>query len=310
MSLYNELRPLSLEDMEGDHSGLATIFQNPDHNHSFLFTGPVGCGKTTAALIIQKMLDIHEYDVHRIGCDEKTGIDKVREFLGDMYNTPMSGGAQLFLLDEAHRLSSAAQNALLVPLEFVPKTVYFILCSSEPDGLLPGIRSRCYTERFPPLTDEQLLSIIRLAVVTKGLSINPSVFPAIITAAQGSARTALTVLESLVGVPKEIQAKKVQEYALVTDSPEAIELCRALYGKDDWGKISKLLDKLYSKKEGPERIRRMILSYGQTILLKGMNSNAMDIMQCFAKNYFDTDFAGLVISCSLVFHRREPSEVF
>lgn len=297
MSLYNEVRPTKFEDMEGDHTGLAKMLKRPEHNHSFLFTGPVGCGKTAAALIMQQLLQIVSYDVHKLGCDEKTGIDKVREFLGDMYSTSFSGGFQLFLLDECHRLSSAAQNALLVPLEFPPEKVYFILCSSAPEDLLPAIRSRCYIEHFPPLTDLQLLCILRDAVMKKDIKVSDALFPAIIQAAQGSGRTALNILESIRDVPEAEQEAKIASSGLTTDAPEAIDLCRALYNKKDWDDISRMLKALLKNKEDPEKIRHLILSYGQTMLLNKIDSNTQDIMKCFSRNYYDTKFPGLTISC-------------
>lgn len=304
MSFYNKYRPSSFEEMKGNYSKIGKMLSKPDHNHTLLFVGPSGTGKTTAARIFASMVGATDLDITEINGSDQNGIDDFRAIIQDLNMAPAYGKKSVYIIDEFHKVTTQAQNALLKPLEDVPDHVYFILCSSEPKNIIKAIQTRASTFSFAPLTSDDLFDILRGVKKAEGFQIGKDVLYDIAESSGGSARTALNSLEAVMACSSEEEMTTYLRSLRLDggiEDAEIIDLCRLLFGdRCMWKEISAVLSSLKENGKEPESIRRAILGYGTAILLKnGGDDIALKVSQ-FAHNYFDTGFAGLVSSCYAV----------
>ena len=298
MSLYHKYRPQTFDAVIGNESLIhlleeATTEKNEEKPHAILFTGPTGCGKTTLARIIAHKMGAVGGDYREVDSADFRGIDSIREIRKQSGYKALEGSVRVWLLDECHKLSGDAQNALLKALEDTPSHVYYILATTEPQKLLPTIRGRCMQCPTSLLEDGEMMKLLRRVVKAESESIPKDLYFKIIERGQGHPRNALQLLDTVLSVSEDQRAavlEKMEEVEL-----DAIELCRALIKGAGWKTVSGLLAKL--KKEEPESVRRMILAYCTTILLKEKNHLAGAIMGEMIEPFYNTGFPGLVFAC-------------
>jgi DNA polymerase-3 subunit gamma/tau len=294
MSLYDKYRPQSIEEMEGDYSHVLSMVANPNHNPALLFTGASGTGKTTCALALAKYIGCDANNIINMNCASETSVDDIRAVIDRSYTVPL-GKAWFFLLDEVHKLSSAAQNALLIPLENCPKTVYYVLCSSEPNKLIEALRNRPSRVAFNPLTTEALMTILSVVVdEEKRNDIESKYLVVIAKNAKGSARQALTDLEGLLSYPVD----KLEEFmlSLTGKTVEAIELCRLVFGSNqNWREVASLIKDMKDTYEA-EGVRRMLVGYGTSIILKNPEEKFIKKVHFLLENTYDNGWNGLIVS--------------
>ena len=126
--LYKKYRPKSFDRVNGQEAAiksLSTFVEKGKIPHAILFTGPSGSGKTTLARIITKHLECGFSDFQELNCADLTGIEEVRKIRQRMNYACMGGKSRVWIIDEAHKLSNAAQNAFLKMLEDTPKPVSY-----------------------------------------------------------------------------------------------------------------------------------------------------------------------------------------
>jgi DNA polymerase III gamma/tau subunit len=300
MSLYSKYRPTTFAEMKGNFSALEEHFKIPSHNHALLFTGGVGCGKTTAGRIIASMIGADDIDLQEVNVGDKTGIDDMRKII-DSISTSSWGKAKVYLLDEFHKASDQAQTAMFKSLEDVPEHVYFILCSSEPNKIKAAIRSRATTFNFPPLTPDMLYAIMRDVKNKEGFTISKDILFDIAENVEGSARKALTVLEAIATLSAEEQKVEVANQLVSVNNAEVIELCRLIFNsKTSWGQLRAVLKSLKDQGLEAEGLRRAVLGYGQALLLnQDSDDTTAFIMEKLVDNVYDSGFPGLVTRCYL-----------
>lgn len=295
MSLYNKYRPSSFDELKGDYSYIKELISRKDPPHAFLFQGLQGCGKTSTARIIAKVVGAEDIDIVEKNSASCNSIDDIRALISTLYITSF-GKAKVYLLDEVHKISPEGQNALLKPLEEPPSNVYFILCTTEPGKLLKTIKDRCTIVQFGGLTEDDLFDIVDDVSKKEGIKLSRDVKEAIVSAADGSARKALVLLEQIACVAVGEQLRMIQ--LGTTEDAAVIDLCRALFSRSDWNDIKGTLTALKEQKEDPEKLRRAILGYGQAILLKKFDDTIMNIMSLFLSPVYDSGFPGLVFACA------------
>lgn len=297
MSLYLKYRPDTLTKLLGNSEITESITKMLSNKskcpHVFLLHGPTGCGKTTIARIIAKELDCVGLDLIEVDSAQFRGIDTVREIRKQTTFKPIEGSCRVWIIDECHKLTNDAQNALLKILEDTPTHVYFVLCTTEPQKLLPTLKGRCSQFQVKTLTDNQMMFLLRSVVKSEGGSLQKVVYDQIIQDSLGHPRNALQVLDQVLGVDEEKRLDIAKRSA--EEQSQSIELCRALLSQAGWGKVMKILDGI--KDQDPESIRRHVLGYCQAILLKGENDRAGLVLECFMEPNFTNGFPQLVFSC-------------
>ena len=220
-SLYRRFRPGRFAELRGqDHvvRALRSATSSGRVVHAYLFSGPRGTGKTTAARILAKALNC-EHPVEGDACDvcdscraitrgasldvieldaaSNNGVDDIREITaGAWHGTP--GRWKVYIVDEVHQLSRAASAALLKTLEEPPAHVVFVLATTDPHKVLPTIRSRTQHLEFRLLAGDTLGDLLRDVRERAALPVDDAVLDAAVRLGRGSARDALSALDQMV----------------------------------------------------------------------------------------------------------------
>jgi len=292
--LYQKYRPTKLKQIVGNIQtidAINTMFENKNVPHAFLFTGKSGTGKTTIGRVISNMLESKGSDFKEINSADFRGIDTIRQLITNSQYPPVESKAKVWLIDEAHQMTSPAMNALLKILETPPSDTYFILCTTDPQKLLPTIKSRCSIFHMELLDVDEMKSLIKSVTKKENDKLESKVLETVMYTAQGSARYALTLLEQVLAT-KPKGRLKIASKSLALES-QSIDLARALVKQGTgWKEIRMILKGL--KGEEPETIRRSVLGYCSAILLNNDNPKAGLVMDFFIDNFYDTGFAGLI----------------
>ena len=220
-SLYRRFRPRRFADIRGqDH--IVTALQNSVREgrvgHAYLFSGPRGTGKTTSARVLAKVLNCEaaadgepclkcesctsieagtSFDVHELDAASNNKVDDIRDLIERVaFATP--GRTKLYILDEVHMLTASASAALLKTLEEPPPGVVFVLATTDPQKVIPTIRSRTQHFEFHLLPATALEEYVRHVVDEAALDVTPEAVDHAVRAGNGSARDALSALEQVV----------------------------------------------------------------------------------------------------------------
>lgn len=298
MSLYLTHRPIDFSEVVGNKeilSALEGVLAKKEKPHSYLLTGETGCGKTTVARIIAKKLGCKGSDYKEVDSADFRGIDTIREIRKQIQYKPLEGTCVVWLIDECHKLTNDAQNALLKTLEDTPNHVYFILATTDPQKLLNTIKGRCSQFQLKVLTDMEMYRLLKKVVLAEKSSLDKNIYEQIILDSMGHPRNALQILEQVLAVTPDkrldVAKRKAEEYN------EMIELCRVLINtRTSWKEVAKILTGL--KEQEPETIRRVVLGYAQSVLLKGViNDRAGLILEEFGTPFYDSGFPKLTYAC-------------
>lgn len=294
--MHLEERPTAFKQVVGQDGAVAqlqALGKSPEGMpHCILFTGPSGCGKTTLARIVRRKLKCSDADFCEVNAADNRGIEMVRAIQGRVGLSPMDGESRVWLIDEAHALTSDAQGAFLKLLEEPPSHVYFMLATTNPEKLKPTIKTRCTTITVQAISEADLMGLVQRIGEERGTPLYGSVAAKLAEVAEGSARKALVLLQQVIGIEGEQKQIDVLQKADVKAA--AFEIAKALQSGAKWPKVAALLREC---DEDPEGIRWMILSYFSKVALGGDGGRAVAILEEFQENYFDTKKAGLIINC-------------
>ena len=214
--------------------------------HAHLFSGPRGTGKTTSARILAKVLNCTNvqdgepcceclsckaveagtsYDVHELDAASNNGVDSMRDLIEKtMLGTP--GRFKVYILDEVHMLSKAAEAALLKTLEEPPPHVIFVLATTDPQKVSETIRSRCQKLQFNLISADVLTDHVRWIIKDAGLTVGDDAIETVVRQGGGSARDTLSALEQVVAAggvaPDAEPLDELIEALIASDSGRAI----------------------------------------------------------------------------------------
>lgn len=263
MALYRKYRPASFAEVVGQRhvtDPLSAALESRDAqgrpnriNHAYLFSGPRGCGKTSSARIMARSLNCAEgptatpcgqcascralapggpgnLDVIELDAASHNGVEDMRELREKAIFQPAESRYRIFIIDEAHMITASGFNALLKIVEEPPEHLIFIFATTEPERVLPTIRSRTHHYPFRLLTPPDMRGLLERVVTAEGVRVEPDVYPLVIQAGGGSPRDSLSVMDQLIagsgtdGVDYETSAAilGVTDSAIITDAIEAL----------------------------------------------------------------------------------------
>lgn len=305
--LYRRYRPTTFKEMIGQDEAVKTLVSMVKKNqipHALLMIGNSGCGKTTISRILRDKLGCSDNDFNEVNAAESRGIDTIREIKQNMSLAPLGGTCRVYLVDEAQNLTKDAQSAMLKMLEDCPDHVYFMLATTDPQKLLPTIRTRCTTIALKPLDDSKLKELLTSVLEKEGRKVSDAVLSKIVDNSNGSPRKALVILDSVIHLSSEDEQINA---ILSTDSERvAFNLAQKLMDyKSTWKDIASLINEL---KEEPETIRRVILGYASSVVLKSggkAQERGAAILNSFRDNWYDCGKSGLVLACYDLFGQKQ-----
>ena len=218
MSFHIKYRPDNFSDVKGNSDTLeileGMLSDIETCPHTFLFYGNSGCGKTTTARILANRLGCRGSDYNEINTADFRGIDTIREIIGKSQFKPIEGTCRVWVLDEIHKATGEAQNALLKILEDSPKHVYFILCTTDPQKLLATIKGRCTQFQMKPLSEAQMHVLLRKVVIEEGEKLEREIYDQIIQDSLGHPRNALQILEQVLKVSPDRRIEIAKQAAV------------------------------------------------------------------------------------------------
>ncbi|HWG08282.1 MAG TPA: DNA polymerase III subunit gamma/tau [Solirubrobacteraceae bacterium] len=221
-SLYRRHRPRTFADVVGQEPVVRTLrhaLERDKVHHAYLFVGSRGTGKTSMAKILAACLNCvrgptvepcgecesclsiaraSSLDVIEMDAASNNSVDDIRELRESVAYAPVSGGRKVYILDEAHMLSTAAWNAFLKTLEEPPPNTVFVLATTEAQKVPATVVDRCHRFDFHRPTVEQIASVVRRAAQAEEIEIPAEAVSALARSATGSFRDALGTLEQLV----------------------------------------------------------------------------------------------------------------
>jgi DNA polymerase-3 subunit gamma/tau len=221
VSLYRTWRPRTFADLVGQDAvvkTLTTALETGRLAHAYLFSGPRGSGKTSAAKILARciecvngptatpdntcencisILEGTALDVLEIDAASNRGIDEIRALRDAVKFAPSSMRKKVYIIDEAHMLTKEGANAFLKTLEEPPEWAVFILATTAPEALPPTILSRCQRYAFRRIAIPTMIARMREIAAAEGIAIDDGALGAIAYRADGGLRDALTMLEQV-----------------------------------------------------------------------------------------------------------------
>jgi DNA polymerase-3 subunit gamma/tau len=268
--------------------------------HAYLFNGPRGTGKTSAAKIFAKALNCERgpvsepcnecetcksitngsnTDVIEFDAASNSRVEEIRDIIEKVRFAPANSRYKVYIIDEVHMLSNSAFNALLKTLEEPPSHVVFILATTEPHKLPLTIISRCQRFDFKRITATDIVDRMNVVLADSGIPANDQALKVIAQAASGGMRDALSMLDQVVSFSGEEMT--VEDALLVTGSIGQeifYQLAESLLSKDV-GKVLTLLEELMKEGKDAVRLTEDLITFFRDLLLMKTAPSLDDLLE-------------------------------
>jgi len=260
LALYRKYRPATFAEVVGQEHVTAPLMNAVDAgriNHAYLFSGPRGCGKTSSARILARSLNCEQgptstpcgvcescialapdgpgsLDVMEIDAASHGGVDDARDLRERAFFAPVNSRYKVYIVDEAHMVTTQGFNALLKVVEEPPEFLVFVFATTEPEKVLPTIRSRTHHYPFRLVPPTTLRGLLEKTCQAEGVTVEPTVFPLVVRAGGGSVRDSLSILDQLLAGagPEGVTYKTAVGLLGVTDDALLDETIDALAAHD------------------------------------------------------------------------------
>ena len=323
-ALYRRYRPESFSELIGQTQvtePLMAALRGDRVNHAYLFSGPRGCGKTTSARILARCLNCAEgptdtpcgkcpscvelarggsgsLDVVEIDAASHNGVDDARELRERAIFAPARDRYKIFILDEAHMVTTQGFNALLKIVEEPPAHVKFIFATTEPEKVIGTIRSRTHHYPFRLVPPGELLEYLDTVLTSEGYSAQGGVLPLVVRASGGSVRDSLSLLDQLIAGSdsKEIGYDRAVALLGFTHDQLMSEVIDA-FAEIDAAKAFAAVDKVIQSGQDArrfledllERLRDLMLitslGEGARAILRGLGPEQFDLLAVQANRF-------------------------
>jgi DNA polymerase-3 subunit gamma/tau len=290
-ALYRTYRPLDFTQVVGQEAVVRTLrnaIESGQVRQAYLFAGPRGTGKTSMARILAKALnaeggpsadfdpstriartiaDGSALDVVEMDAASQRGIDEVREIRERAMLQPAEGQWKVYIVDEAHQLTTAAWNALLKLIEEPPPHLVFVFCTTDLAKVIPTVRSRCQTFVFQRPRMQELVQALRKICDGEGIDASDAALSLIARGANGSFRDAISLLDQLsAATGKNISVQDVLQLGTAVEEDVLFRLCDTIVDSDVAGALV-LVEELSERGQDLGELTKQLLEHLRQLLL-------------------------------------------
>lgn len=330
--LYRKYRPNNFSELMGQDNIkdlLVNSIVNNKLSHAYIFTGPRGTGKTSTAKIYAKTVNCENLngivpcekcsfclsfdessDIIEIDAASNNGVDEIREIRENVKILPNNSKYKIYIIDEVHMLSSSAWNAFLKTLEEPPNHVIFILATTEIQKVPITVLSRCQRFDFQRITEDVIIEVINKIVKHEKINIDQDAISEIALMSDGGLRDALSILDQLSKLNKEITISTLKEiYGIVTT--KEVEELFYLYKMANIKELVKKINEFKSSGIDSKILITKMLDYLLTVYIdnKINNTNVIynlsalinDLESCYYKsNQYTLIIANIIKSIKII----------